>query len=65
MIMNMQNKLYTAHFVSPPNDQYAAVPEQRSQTPQMLAKFMKILGKGQTHRKVGTHGQERIQTQGN
>jgi len=36
IIMNMQNKVYTIHFFSPPNDQLMAVPEQQLQNPKIL-----------------------------
>ena len=63
-IMNIQNKLYTIHFFSPPKDRFAASPCTASMEPSTcgLCELCATPKKGRTHGKVQTLGQERIRT---
>jgi len=55
--MNMQNKLHTIQFFSPPDDQFAA--SSRAATAENR-EFCETLEKDRTPAKVQTHNQERI-----
>jgi len=58
--MNIQTKLYTIQFFSPPDDQSAGGPQAEITDPSDFRKFHEIPGKGQTPRKVRAPRQERI-----